>query len=230
MFIIFFSERFFRTKLPIPFQMRDSWKYCKHLTYQLVLSWYKCLTCCSCLVTALGVAGALTRWTQGSSRTRYRTSGWGIWAWSSRRRRRPCTRPSYASRRRASSQSLLLLPRRRRRFPDRWATHFRRRWFDRFDKKRKKINVVVNVLHTVVVGFRVPKCLRWHACSMIQLMFVWLQFAKLCHLFVTTTPTYWVGAMISVCHNSSGLRPPSVFGGDGGGSGRGNERTNRVGV
>ena len=46
---------------------------------------------------------------------------------------------------------------------------------------------------------------------------------------MTTTPTYWVGAMISVCHNSSGL-PPSVFGGDGGGSGRGNERTNRVGV
>ena len=46
---------------------------------------------------------------------------------------------------------------------------------------------------------------------------------------MTTTPTYWVGAMISVCHNSSGL-PPSVFGGDGGGSGRDNERTNRVGV
>jgi len=94
-------------------------------------------SCCSCLVTALGVAGALTRWTQGSSRTRYRTSGWGIWAWSSRRRRRPCTRPSYASRRRASSQSLLLLLRRRRRCPDRWATHFRR-WFDRFDKKKKE--------------------------------------------------------------------------------------------
>jgi hypothetical protein len=34
-----------------------------------------------------------------------------------------------------------------------WASHFSRCCFDRFDKKKKKINVVLNEMYTVVVGF-----------------------------------------------------------------------------